>query len=87
MKRVAIVALLAVLFCCFASTAEARKRHRRSVVVHVRPLPVAAHRVLPPYLGRHVYAGAVQVVVPIRRVAPIYPSIQVVVPGVRVLIR
>ena len=54
-----IIIILALLFG-FVSTVEAGKyraiRHGRVVVAHTRVLPVVAHRVLPPYRGRHVYA-------------------------------
>ena len=57
MKQIIIIM---VLLFGFVGTVEAGKyraiRHGRVVVAHTRVLPVVAHRVLPPYRGRHVYA-------------------------------
>ncbi len=60
--RSAAISILFVLILLVASRAAQAERYTsnrngRAVVVHTRMLPVVAHRVVPPFYGRHVYEG------------------------------
>lgn len=57
---VAALALVFALCTCATRPAHAeqyvRKVNGKEVVVHTNPVPVVLHRVVPPYLGKHVTA-------------------------------
>lgn len=59
MKKVILVAVAGVFALLPLSLASAKqaatKRSGKEVVVHDRLAPVVAHRLVPPYLGKHVY--------------------------------
>ena len=54
MKSLLAIALLVV---ALPLTARAEQRAAGSRVVHTRRAPVAAHRLVPPFKGVHVYEG------------------------------
>lgn len=54
------LSLFLLLILAVPGVAEAKKytavKNGKEVVVHTNPVPVAVHRVLPPYgIGKHVY--------------------------------
>jgi len=55
---------LAISTLCLSSSASAEQYTKqvngRTVVVHTNPVPVVLHRVVPPYLGKHVTARQVE---------------------------
>lgn len=57
-----ILAAAVVLTLAMADVSRAERynavRNGKEVVVHTRVAPVIVHRVLPPYLGKHVYEGS-----------------------------
>lgn len=59
MKKVILVAVAGIFGILPISIASAKqapvKRGGKEVVVHDRLAPVVAHRLVPPYLGKHVY--------------------------------
>ncbi len=59
MRFVGIVVLFAIAVLAASRTAQGERytayRNGKQVVVHTRALPVVAHRVVPPFYGRHVY--------------------------------
>ena len=59
MRFVGIVVLFVVAILAASRTAQGERytarRNGKQVVVHTRALPVVAHRVVPPFYGRHVY--------------------------------
>ena len=58
----AALTVLAILACCTPAAAEqfTKSVNGRTVVVHTNAAPVVLHRLVPPYLGKHVTARQLQ---------------------------
>ena len=49
--------LIALLFVAFPVAARAERAQAGGQVVHSRRAPVVAHKMVPPFQGKHAYSG------------------------------
>lgn len=60
MRRLVIIVLMGLTASSVPSIASARRIPAGPVVVHTHRVPVAMHKVVPPFRGVHVYAKPVR---------------------------